>query len=360
MMQLRPSSAHIWTKCSAQPRLAVGVPPEPESDPAREGTCAAWLAECVLTKQAPDCAAMIGAQHDNGWVVEPAMARHIQGYVDRVRSYGGTIDVERKVKLNDHIQGTPDSYGVLVDGTLRVDDLKYGFDPVEIWENPQVTIYAGAILRHLSARSVTIKRVTLGIYQPRSAHASGIHRTWSIWPEELMQQVRRIEAAALVALSDTAMAVPGEHCRYCVAAAKCTAVAHEVYRCVSRMHHAQGRHMNASEMAEELTFLTVAEAMMKARRDAVSAEAEARMDSGENIPGWHRESGYGQRRWKVPASMVKMLTGIDPLAGKMVTPAELERLGANPDVVTKLADTPRTKAKLRPVPQGFFAGKFGA
>jgi hypothetical protein len=231
---------------------------------------------------------------------------------------------------------------------------------VEIWENPQVVIYAGAILRHLSARGTLIKRVTLGIYQPRSAHSAGIHRTWSMWPEELMSQVQRIEAAALVALSDTALAVPGEHCRYCVAAAKCTAVAHEVYRCVSRMHHAQGRHMNASEMAEELTFLTVAEAMMKARRDAVSAEAEARMDSGENIPGWHRESGYGQRRWNVPASMIKMLTGVDPLAGKMVTPAELERLGANPDTVAKLVDTPRTKSKLKPVPQGFFAAKFGA
>lgn len=174
-----------------------------------------------------------------------------------------------------------------------------------------------------------------------------------------MVQVKQIEVAGQAAQSDTALATPGEHCRYCVAAAKCTAVAHEVYRCVSRMHHAQGRHMTALEMAEELTFLATAEAMMKARRDAVSAEAEARMDGGENIPGWHRESGYGQRRWTVPAGMVKMLTGKDPLAGKMVTPAELERMGADPDVVAKLVDTPRTKAKLKPVPHGFFAAKFG-
>jgi len=359
MIQLRPSAAGIWANCAAYPYLAERLPPEPPSDPAMEGTCAAWLAEMVLTGQAETCRDMLGQTHpENGWVVDVEMARHIQGYVDTVRSYGGRIDVERKVRLNEMIEGTPDATAIVKDKLLIVDDLKYGFDPVEPLSE-QVVIYAGAILRRASRYNITIGEVRLGIYQPRAYHPSGTHRTIALWPEELMRRVKWIEEAGQRAQHPAPMATPGAHCEYCPAAAICSAVAHENYRIYHRMIAQQARHMTPTEAANELAFLDLAEDMLKARKRAVHAECEARLAKGERIPGWMRHSGKGQRRWKAKAATVKMLTGIDPQGGSMITPAEMERRGADPAVVSLLTETPNTKAKLVRVPDGYYEKLFG-
>lgn len=357
-MDLRPSSAHIWTHCAAQPRMAAIVPPEVPTDPAREGTCAAWVAEMVLTGAEPDCAAMVGQSHENGWLIEIDMARRIQKYVDLVRSYGGKIDVERKVRLNPYIAGTPDCYAVLTDSVLRVDDLKYGFGVVEPFQNHQISIYAAAVLRHLDSRGVKINRVVIGVYQPRAYHPAGIHRTWSVYPETLMEFVHTIEVAGEAAQSPTAPATAGEHCEYCPAAATCPVVARANYRTYTAICTDQQRHMSAAEMVEELDFLRVASDMLKGRMSAVTAEAEARIVKGEHLPGWHMEQRAGQRRFKFSAAVVWALTGINPEVAKMVTPAELERLGADGVAVAALTETPRTKPALRKIAPGYFKGLF--
>lgn len=358
-MDLRPSSAHVWTQCSAQPTLAGRMPPEVPSDPAREGTCAAWLAEMVLTKQAPTAVDLIGAVHENGWVVTTTMANDIQPYVDRVRSHGGTVHTERKVVLNDQIKGTPDAFAVLDgEGTLRVDDLKYGFLIVEPYRSPQVSIYAGAILRMLTARGVTIRKVIIGIYQPRSWHPAGIYRTWVCNPEELMEFVRWIEERGQICQSPKPMATPGDHCEYCSAASTCVAVTHQIYQLHSKLTIDEQRHMTVAEMSQELTFLEMVEKMLSGRKRAVEAEAEARIRNAEHIPGWHLEDRRGNRRLKFDRMTVKLLTGVDPVQPKMVTPAELERMGVNPKLVETLSEMPRIQPKLKRVGRDYYRNLF--
>lgn len=358
-MDLRPSASHIWRHCAAMPTMASRVPTEVPGDPAREGTCAAWVAEMVLTGAVSTAADLVGKSHENGWLVEPDMAQRIQKYVDLVRSYGGEIHTERKVRLNEHIAGTPDAFAIMgSDGVLIVDDLKYGFGLVEPFENEQVSIYAGAILRMLTRKGVHIKRVVIGIYQPRAWSPAGIHRTWSCFPEELMAFVAKIEEAGRAAQNPDAPATPGAHCEYCPAAATCAANAAENYRVYDRLATQVQRHMTAEEMAEELTFLEIASDMLKGRKSAVEAEATARMKRAETIPGWHMEQRAGHRRFRVSAATVKALTGIDPEVPKMVTPAELERMGANETVVARLSETPRTAPRLKKVPPGYYANLF--
>lgn len=358
-MILRPSSAHIWTACAAQPRMAAMMPPEEPSDPAREGTCAAWLAEMVLTGQAANTAALIGATHENGWVATADMASYIQDYVTVVRGHGGQVHTERKVRLNAQIEGTPDAFAVLgSDGVLRADDLKYGFGIVEPRRNHQVSIYCGAILRMLSARGVTIRRVVIGIYQPRAYHPAGVYRTWVTTPEELMAYVQWIEQRGVLATNPQAPTTAGEHCEYCPAAATCAAVTHEIYRVHDRLATDRQRHMTAEEMAKELMFLASFEKMLAGRKKAVEAEAEARIKRAEHIPGWHLEERRGNRRFKVPASVVKALTGIEPTVPKMVTPAELTRMGAPATIVAALSETPRIAPGLKPVGADYYVNLF--
>lgn len=358
-MQLRPSAAHIWTKCPANPLMASRAPEEAPGDPAREGTCAAWVAEMVLTGEAATTVDLIGKNHSNGWLVEPDMTHRIQKYVDLVRSYGGTIHTERKVELNGHIKGTPDAYAILAaDAILRVDDLKYGYGIVEPYRNPQISIYAGAILRYLAARGVTIRQVVIGVYQPRAWHPAGIHRTWATTPEDLMAYVHQIEAAGDLAQAPDPVAKPGAHCEYCPAAATCPAVTAANYRVYDMLCASQQRHMTALEMAEELAFLAEADDMLQGRIKALHAEAKARMGRGEHIPGWHMEQGAGQRRFIKSAAIIRAMTGINPEVPKMVTPSELERMGANPAIVKRLTETPRTAPRLAPVRANHFKNLF--
>lgn len=362
MIALRPSSAHIWTQCPGQPVMASRVPKPEPTDPSREGTCAAWVAEMVLTGQRSDTSAMISESHENGWLVTPDMAAHIRRYIEMVRSHGGQIHTERKVRLNQFVEGTPDAYAVLsAEGTLFADDLKYGYLPVEPYRNPQVSIYVGSIIRDLMLSGVTITSVQIGIYQPRAWHPSGSYRTWQVSAADLMQYVAEIEAAIPATQADSPILKAGEHCEYCPAAATCAALANANYRTYDKITSDTQRHMRDDELKQELEFLMKAKAMLDGRETAVYAEAEARIARGAHIPGWHMAERRGARRFKFDAATIKMLTGgIDPVDKKMVTPAELERRGADPKIVEKLTEIPRIKPALQPIPPGYFTNMFKA
>ena len=357
MIDLRPSSSGIWTVCALAPHLWQGVA-DVETDAAREGTCAAWLAEtCVREDRDP--IDMLDVQHPNGWVVDNEMVYHIQGYVDRLRSYDGVVDVERKVRLNAYIAGTPDAFAVVRDDRLVVDDLKYGYRAVDP-TSPQMFIYAGAILRRLLSRQdVKIKQVTLGIYQPRIYHPSGPYRSVTMWPEEIMSYVHEIELAAERVQQPSPIATPGGHCRYCKAAGVCSAAANALYDAYETMRLGQERDLTIDEIGRELEFLGLVDDLVTARKTAIKAEATTRLDRGERIPGWHMQHGSGRRKWSASADTVHLMTGVDPTDTTMVTPAELERRGANRRVVRNLTETVKTAPSLKRIPQGYFAAMFG-
>ncbi len=216
MIHLRPSGSSIWVHCAAAPLFQSRSPVEPESDEAREGTCAAWVGEVVLRGEAPDTHSMIGQAHPNGWVVTKEMAWHVAGYVDLVRSYGGVISAERQVRLTEWLAGTLDSSVECDTGVLRVIDLKYGMMLIDPFELPQLIIYAGALL------TPDVQRVELSIYQPRSWHHDGIHRVWRLSADELRQHVARIIAAGERCQDPQPIATPGRHCTHCTARSICS------------------------------------------------------------------------------------------------------------------------------------------
>lgn len=332
--------------------------PQP-NDAAREGTCAAWVAEMVLTGQVADTAGLLGKTHENGWLIEADMVHHVARYVDLVKSHGGQISVERKVRLNQWVEGTPDAYAVLTsEGILIGDDLKYGFGIVEPHRNPQVSIYLGAILNHLIAHDVVIRKIIVGIYQPRAWHPAGTYRTWVCTPEELMKFVGEIEATISATQVDVPRCIPGSHCEYQPCAATCAAVSHENYRVHEHLASDTQRHMSTAELAEELAFLELAEDLLKAKSTAVKAEAEARIKRAEHIPGWHLEERRGNRRFKFEATQIKVITGVNPMVSEMVTPAQLERMGASPTSVAALSEMPLIAPKLKRVPKGYYTAMF--
>jgi hypothetical protein len=366
---LRPSSADIWYHCAAQPsimdRLAIE---SATSDEAMEGTCAAWVAEMVLTKQVDSCADLVGELHpENNWPVDHVMANHIQGYVDMIVVRGGIVGAERRVYLTQAIQGTPDAYAVVQrssDGnhntklTLYVDDLKYGYSIVSP-RSKQVLIYTGAIFNELAAQGHAPDKIQIGIYQPRGFHVDGIYRTRTLTPDQLRDEIDDIIRAGDRTFNPQAFATPGSHCKHCDVNTKCAAVTNELYDIYSMMLGTQARHMSGDELANELRFLHRAYDMVKGRKSAVESEINGMMDDGKFVPGWVRERGYGHRRFNVSKAAVHALTGIDPTGDKMMSPAQLENAGASKAMVEAITEKPRTKAKLVPLTTEDIAKQFG-
>jgi hypothetical protein len=116
--------------------------------------------------------------------------------------------------------------------------------------------------------------------------------------------------------------------------------------------------MSSEELAKELTFLEMASDMLKGRKSAVEAEATARIKRSEMIPGWHMQQGGGQRRFNVDPLTVALKTGVKPYDMKMITPLELERRGADADIIKTLTETPRTAPRLKKVAPGHYANLF--
>lgn len=357
-IHLRPSSSYRWTNCAASPSFEADLPAEPESDEAREGTAAAWVADCVLRGDAADASDLDGRSHANGHLVTPDMVFHVQRYIDLIKSFGGMTTTEKFVRLTPTIAGTLDASTALQGGVLRITDLKYGYEIVDVFENTQLLIYGGAEVLRLAALGINVASVTLGIFQPRAMHPDGIYRTWSLTVPDLWQYIEWIVARGEDCQRSQPIATPGRHCNHCRAAPSCVAFAHSAYRMFGVVQDARQHKMTAAELSLELQFIALAAKMIEARKSALFTEAETRIMKGEHVPGWGMKDTYGHRKFTVPAAVAHLLTGVDPMKKTVMTPAEFEREGANPDIVAHIAKAPVVGRKVQPVNARDFAKAF--
>ncbi len=343
---LRPSASSIWTKCAANPRISENAKiVAQDSDAAREGTCAAWVAECVLNGSFATADDMIGMTHPNQWLVTDEMAYFVGEYVATIRSLGKNIIAEQFVRLTATIAGTYDASVLSDDGTtLYLNDLKYGYKLVEVYENTQTIIYGYAEL--LRRNDPNITHVVLGIYQPRAWHPEGIYRTWRIPVAELHRLASDIAAAGDACQDPNAAATPGSHCEYCKGRLECAALAATLYDWYTVAERRTQGAMSADELAKELNFLEKLKDLYDARKTAVQAEAMHRITAGEHIPGWGLKDRTGHRKWKTSVMDVHARTGIAPFKTVEMSPAEMEKAGADKKVVKDLAFSPVVGHKL--------------
>lgn len=354
MINLRPSGAYRWSRCAAAPTFEQSVPVEPPSDEAREGTAAAWVADQVLQGRVSDIKELNGVTHENGWLITDEMIYYVNGYVEMIRSRGGSISTEQFVRLNEFIAGTLDVSAEVSGDTLHIDDLKYGFRIVETYENPQLIIYGAAEL--LRIQNPNIRRVELGIYQPRAFHPDGIYRVWPMSVAELWQYANHLIERGRACQMPVPPATPGTHCADCPARTSCNALATTNYAFYQVIEDVRQRSLRPDEMTRELVFVNKAFALIKARKEAIEAEAEQRLLNGEHFAGWYMKPRFGHRSFKVDPMTIVLETGIDPFETerKIVTPAELERRGADPEKIKKIAGQPRLPPKISPMPVDYF------
>jgi len=363
------SKAHLWAKCALSGALIAGSADgyvsshchDADSEKRREGRAAAWLIGEIMREQLSDeiPSHYVGYKAPNNWIVDLEMAFAVCEYIRHVRAVanGMSIMLDTPVNIRDEITGR--CAVAAVDHRaqeVHVFGFYYGHRIVEAEENPELLVYGCAL-----ALTSPPYGIVLHVYQPRSFHPEGVARRWSTPADEVERHYVDLYWAAHHANAPSPHdAVPGAQCRDCAGRLSCHTLAMATYDAVDRVRDAALVKMTAEQLADELDFLERAADLIKHRKEGIETEAEGRITKGEHIAGWEMVPTTGKRIFTADAAKVQMLTGIYPFSPpEMVTPAELERMGASKAIVKSITVSPPLGRKLKRTSAAAFKRMFG-
>ena len=339
-MHRRPSNASVWVPCPGAPTLWEGLPPS-DSDVAREGTAAHWLAEQILTGQHVG-EELIDRQSPNGVFINEKMLDYVMGYVEFIRRKLPNANIEHAVNL-DTIEpgqcGTIDADGVR-ETCITIADLKYGWRIVEPFENWQLIDYAAGL-----PIPPNITLFELIIYQPRAHHPEGPIRRWIVSVEDL----QNIYWPKMREATKGGDCITGNWCQDCDGKLRCGAL--RVAGASASQYVASPiiENYDGQQLATELKMLDAAKTYLEAREDAIRTMATDRAFAvSGSVPGWVIDRAAGRRYWRHPED----LTTLETITGKTLhksvalTPNQAEDAGLSAKLVNQYAGRSPGKVSL--------------
>jgi len=321
-----PSASSIWINCPGSVTLARGRQRRATSY-TREGSAAHEVADRLLYGiPVPDEIEIEGEVVE----IDENMVGHVQVYVDHVHKLrqGRECRTEARVHLKhlpEPISGTADFLAWDPD-RLDVVDLKYGKGVMVTGVgNPQLRIYALGALDELG---IEPKDVCLTVVQPRGDGA--VPATETLPVEELWQWRDAVLAPALERIAgNDPTEIPGSHCRWCVRAGECRALASKA------VDMAKDAFNDAPQMKMEVQRLSNAdladildnEGQIRSWLDWVRLEATTRVDAGQEIPRYKLVPKRAMRKWIDEVVVHGILGKLLPVTDftKVVSPAAVER-----------------------------------
>ena len=320
-MRLNFHNAARWMHC----RLSVHPAERPvdwSTDAANEGTAAARIADGVLFGTAHSVDDYAG-ETIAGVDVTMEMLEHVAGYIDAMHTltYGAVeFGFEHEAAFGP-VTGRVDAFA-RYPHKLIVGDLKYGFRPVDVIDNWQLTLAALALSKGEPEIMFVIYQPRIGRTNPMATHTISIYELHEKYAE-VMERLRTIR--------EPSVGVPDTHCYGCAHAAECVALGVEIRN---------------ADLMDDLADLRRIHSMIKTRIAATEADMLTRIEGGEHIPGWYVGTKSGNRRFRVDPATVEMLTGVPASKTVPLSPSELEREGANKQLVNGLTYRPEGKSGL--------------
>lgn len=291
-----PSASSIWINCPASVTKARGRARK-ATVYTREGTAAHSVAEMVL-KDAGTLPTEIMVEGEIIQVTEE-MLDGVETYTGIIQEAGqfGELHIEQRVSVDvggEPLWGTSDAYVIYPQvGHLDVFDLKYGAGVAVDAGSSQNRIYGLGAMEAV-APFHEINTVGLNIVQPRQKDpvrrvvlpAQELLR----WKDAtLVPAIRRIEDGDM---TETA----GDHCRWCVRAGECAALAQlaqEKAKVTFGNQPPPVLSLSNQDLADILDHVDIISAWI----GKVRAEASDRLDKGQVVPGWKLVPKRAQRKW---------------------------------------------------------------
>lgn len=354
--RLSPSSAHRWMHCAGAPRLEATVPQQPAGPHADLGTAAHEIAETILREgytrehniASVESWPVDGRDVEIGQDTRDAIWQYVTAIRDRAEALGIEFHLEGFVSLAP-LNPPPGLEGGTVDcwmydeanRHLYVDDYKNGYTPVDGKDNEQMRLYALGVVVQNRIKPETI---TTTIHQPRSRDEDVKPDTFT-WAELVEFKREAFEAARAANDPDAPVGPVGSHCKWCRAKAICPAqlalaqdVAREEFTSLPVLsdtatviaHPAVKALPEPSEITQDrmlkvLEKASIVEDWFKAVRDY----AKAKLEAGEEVPGWKLVEKRATRKWRDEEAAEEWLKRRLPVADvykkQLVSPYQAEQ-----------------------------------
>lgn len=351
---LRPSLSGAWSRCAGYAALNSQVDAIPDDELDNEvredGTACHWLAQELIAGNSH----AIGDISPNGRELTPEMFDAVDEYRALLASWACVPVIEQPLPVSQHMpgiqDGTPDAWG-LNGTTLHVGDLKYGFAPVEVWKNSQLTIYAYTLLKMLVTDGHVVRKIVFHICQPRCAHRDGTTRSWTTTPEELCALGQHLIERAWECYAAEPLCTVGPQCANCPASYACQSLQAAGLRAAEISYGATPMELTERQLGHELAVLMQAQKNMENRIVGLSAQAEHLLRRGKRVPGF--ELGRKATRWRWRNGADQMLRRLGEMFGVEVETAPTIKSVAKLrnsfpiDVQTMYAEKPEGELKLR-------------
>lgn len=339
---LRPSSAYMWLKCAGFATLcntlkvAISEKDDGEDNEVREdGTACHWLAEQVWVGNS------VGEVAPNGRTITEEMYDAVALYMHaRAHRTNSVPVIEQKVPVSELYpgvcDGTPDRWEYDPDTkTLYVDDLKYGFVPVEAEGNPQLFLYATTVALCVLKIHDPNLRLVCTIVQPRAPHRDGPVRSWEIRLGETLGLTTQLRQASQRALAEDPQCVTSRACLRCAARFGCQAYITSAMESVEVCANSRPLHMSDAQLGYYLMELEWAKERVSRMIEAIETEMEFKAKKGVVFPGYAYQPRRGNRQWLVGPDTIaalETLYGKTLMKSKPITPRQAQLAGI-PEVV---------------------------
>ena len=325
-----PSAASRWLVCPASITLTRDIE-RPSTVYAREGTAAHAVAELLIDdKEIPTFMEIDGEEV----LINEEMIEHAQSYANFAQMLKDTSDVfgvEKRVSLDwyyapermpEPVSGTLDLMGYSVaDRELTIADFKYGRMDVEP-DSPQLKLYALGMLGELSDMPLKIRLV---IIQPRSL-AEPV-KTHVMLLSELTRWAKDTLEPALkrIGAGDTSEN-PGEHCKFCVRSAECSAL-HQKALAVAQMTFKPEPPAPATLTPQQIASILDQAELISAWISKVRLHAEELLKNGEQLDGWKLVAKRGIRKWADEGAAEQAFGELDgAFKTELISPTQMEKL----------------------------------
>lgn len=340
---LSASGSSRWMNCPGSTVLEAGEPNE-DNAYSTEGTLAHALAAHCFEKGIDADGVLFLDMPDRKTgkvvttIVDMDMREYVQEYLDfvRERAVGHKLMVEQRLDMSwltgeKDAKGTADTVLISKDGdTIRIFDLKYGFNEVDANDNSQLRIY-GLCAADVFSAAGDFETYELGIFQPRIGNID----SEVITAEEMKAFEKKVRAAvarvreAQKSNSLDGFLKTGAHCKWCRAAAKCPKLTQEVKEAtlIDFEDETQTELIDPVNLAKAGSKLALVEGWMR----NVRAKIEAELFSGRDVKGWKLVEGKkGNRKFIDEETTINELAKLgvkkaDITATKLLTPAQLEK-----------------------------------
>jgi hypothetical protein len=340
MKIIRCSSLARIMQCAGFSTI-TDLPPNTSNDAAKLGTAAGEYLEAMLTQRT--ITPKVNLQAENGVYFDEEMKFHLVPFAkELLNTVEGEILCETRIdwmsESGVQIRGQYDMSYVL-DNTLFIEDLKYGYGIIDPKENWQLLGYAiGEVIRQGRA----FDEIVLRIFQPRPRHEDGPLREWRITYQELLNYKAQIEKQLKKVAMGLKELVSGKSCKWCPAAGeRCPAINRALYEGVDIvMSDFTQDTLNDADIAKELGLLERINEIVKIKKDSLEQLSVSRIKNGSIIPGFVIEESFGNRYWKknVTPESLEVITGMDLSEKTILSPAKCEKLGVGKEVTEALTN----------------------